>query len=117
MSTYTGFVHGAIYHTQNLASIAWVVYSPNDELVTSGGFFLGLATNNVAEYHVVISLLIEASHLGISYMFFTLIPNSWFHSSIVSTLLAILFSYNSTYVFISLRDILIIFIMNTLQGN
>jgi ribonuclease HI len=59
------FADGASRHTQNIASAAWVIYH-SDELVSSGGIFLGSTTNNVAEYHVVIGLLTEASSLGIS---------------------------------------------------
>lgn len=53
-SIYFGFADGAIRHTRNLVSTTWVVYSLNDELVSSGGFCLGPTINNVAEYHVVI---------------------------------------------------------------
>jgi ribonuclease HI len=35
-------------------------------VVSSGGICLGPATNNMAEYHVVIGLLTQASSLGIS---------------------------------------------------
>ena len=45
-----------------------MVYSPDDELVISRGFCLGPATNNVAEYHATIVLLIKSSSLGISHM-------------------------------------------------
>jgi hypothetical protein len=50
---FVGFVDGASRHTQNIASAAWVIYH-SDELVSSGGIFLGSTTNNMAEYHVVI---------------------------------------------------------------
>jgi ribonuclease HI len=60
-----GFVDGTSRHTQNIASAAWVIYQ-FDEVVSSGGIFLGPATNNMAEYHVVIGLLTQASSLGIS---------------------------------------------------
>jgi ribonuclease HI len=53
-SIYFGFVDGASQRTQNLASAAWVVYSPTDELVSLGGVFLGPVTNNIVEYHTVI---------------------------------------------------------------
>jgi ribonuclease HI len=62
---FVGFVDGASRHTQNIASAAWVIYH-SDELVSSGGIFLGSTTNNMAEYHVVIGILTEASSLGIS---------------------------------------------------
>lgn len=68
MSIYFGFVDSANQHSRNLASIAWVVYFPNDELVSSGGGCLGPKTNNVIEYHVVIGILTKASSLGISHM-------------------------------------------------
>jgi ribonuclease HI len=67
---FVGFVDGASRHTQNIASVAWVIYH-SDELVISGGIFLGSTTNNMAEYHAVIELLIEASRLGISRIIIT----------------------------------------------
>ena len=60
-----GFVDGAIRHTWNIALAAWVMYQ-FDEVVSSGGICLGLATNNMAEYHAVIGLLTQAFSLGIS---------------------------------------------------
>ena len=70
MSTFSsihfGFADGASRYTRNLASAAWVVYSPTDELLDSGGAYLGPATNNVAEYCAVIGLLTEAISLGIT---------------------------------------------------
>jgi ribonuclease HI len=68
---YFGFVDGASRHTQNLASASWIIYH-SGELVSSGGICLGPATNNVAEYHVVIGLLTEASSLGISQLIINL---------------------------------------------
>jgi hypothetical protein len=64
-SVYVGYVDGASCSTQNIASTAWVIFSPTDELVSSGGVYLGPATNNIAEYSVVIELLSEALTLGI----------------------------------------------------
>ena len=58
-----GFAHGAFRHTLNLASAAWVLYSPAEDLVSSGAVCIGPATNNIAEYEAVIGLLTEvASH-------------------------------------------------------
>ena len=65
-SIHIGFANGASRYTRNLASTAWVVYSPTDELLSLGGMYLGPATNNVAEYRAVIGLLTEAISLGIS---------------------------------------------------
>lgn len=45
---YFGVVDDVSQHTQNLDFVAWVVYSPNDELVSSGEVCLGHATNNFA---------------------------------------------------------------------
>jgi ribonuclease HI len=64
-SVYLGFVDGAIHHTQNLASAAWVFYSGEGLLVSSGGVFLGPSMNNVAEYSAVIELLCDAISHGI----------------------------------------------------
>ena len=63
---FIGFTDGASCHTCNLASTAWVIYSPSGQLVASGGAFLGPATNNVVEYSVVIELLWDALSHGIT---------------------------------------------------
>ena len=60
MTTFIGFADGANHYTLNLASIAWVLYSPTGDLVSSGGVCLGPSTNNIIEYHAVIGLLTEA---------------------------------------------------------
>ena len=56
-----GFAEGAYHHTLNLASAAWVLYSPAEDLVSSGVVCIGPTTNNIAEYEVVIGLLTEAA--------------------------------------------------------
>jgi ribonuclease HI len=61
---FVGFADGDSRHTQNIAFAAWVIYHSYD-LVSSKGLCLGSATKNMAEYHVVIGLLTEASSLGI----------------------------------------------------
>jgi ribonuclease HI len=63
--------NGASQHTQSIASAAWVIYH-SGELVSSGGIFLRSTTNNMAEYHVVIRLLTEASSLGITHLIINL---------------------------------------------
>ena len=45
--------------------MAWVIYSPTDELVSIHGICLGQTTNNIAEYNVVIELLSDAISFGI----------------------------------------------------
>ena len=63
---FIGFADCANRHTCNLASAAWVIYSPSEQLVVSGGTFLGPATNNVAEYRAFIELLWDAVSCGIT---------------------------------------------------
>ena len=63
---FVGFADGASRHTCNLASAAWVIYSPLGHLVSSGGAFLGPATNNVAEYRAVIDILWDSLSHGIT---------------------------------------------------
>jgi ribonuclease HI len=62
---YIGFVDGTSCSTWNLASAAWAIYAPTNELVSLRGVCLGLATNNIAEYSVIIELLVDAISLGI----------------------------------------------------
>ena len=64
--SYVGYADGASCHTRHIASTAWVLYTPESELLGSGGIFLGNATNNVVEYMSVIQLLIEAASRDIS---------------------------------------------------
>jgi ribonuclease HI len=65
---YIGFVDGVIRSTQNLTSVAWEIYGPTNELISIHGVFFGCATNNIAEYSVVIELLIEAILFGILHL-------------------------------------------------
>ena len=60
MTTFTGFTDGANHYKLNLASTAWVLYSPTCDMVSSRGVCLGPSPNNLAEYHVVIGLLMKA---------------------------------------------------------
>ena len=63
---YIGFADGTRRHTCNLASAAWVIYSPSGQLVATGGACLGPTSNNVAEYRDVIELLWDALSRGIT---------------------------------------------------
>jgi ribonuclease HI len=63
-----GFADGASRSTQNLASAAWAIYAPTNELISLRGVCLGRATNNIAEYSVVIELLTNAISLGIRHL-------------------------------------------------
>jgi ribonuclease HI len=64
-SIYLGFANKGNHHTQNLASTAWVLYSPECLLVSSGGIFLGPSMNNVVKYSIIIELLRDAISHGI----------------------------------------------------
>ena len=59
---YIGFADGASRHTQNLASAAWVIYTPTGQVLSSGGVCLWPYSNNVAEYSAVIDLLRDSIH-------------------------------------------------------
>jgi ribonuclease HI len=60
---YIGFADGASRSTQNLASAAWAIYAPTNELVSLRGLCLGRVTNNIAEYSAIIELLVDAISL------------------------------------------------------
>ena len=60
MTTFTSFADRDNRYTLNLASTAWVLYSPISDLVSSGGVLLGPSTNNLVEYQAMIGLLMEA---------------------------------------------------------
>jgi ribonuclease HI len=65
---YIGFADGASHSTQNLSSAAWAIYAPINELVSLRGVCLGHATNNIAEYSIVIELLVDAISLEICHL-------------------------------------------------
>jgi ribonuclease HI len=65
---FVGYTDSASRHTRRLASTDWVIFTPQGQLLSSGGIFLGDTTNNVIEYSVVIELLRDAFSLGISHL-------------------------------------------------
>jgi ribonuclease HI len=65
---FIGYADGAIRHTRRLASAAWVIFTPQVQLLSSGGICLGNTTSNVVEYSAVIELLHDAFSLGISHL-------------------------------------------------
>jgi hypothetical protein len=65
---YIGFADGASRSTRNLASPVWEIYAPTNELISLRGVCLGRATNNIAEYSIVIELLVDAISLGIRHL-------------------------------------------------
>jgi ribonuclease HI len=65
---FNGYADGSSQHTQRLASASWVIFTPQGQLLSSGGICLGDTTNNVTEYSAVIELLRDALSLGISHL-------------------------------------------------
>ena len=65
---HTGFANGASHHTLNLASVAWVIYEPSSQLLSSSSTCLGPSTNNIAEYSAIIELLLDAISHGVQRM-------------------------------------------------
>jgi ribonuclease HI len=65
---FVGYADSSSWHTQRLASTAWVIFTPQGQLLSSGGICLGDTTNNVVEYSAVIELLRDALSLGISHL-------------------------------------------------
>jgi ribonuclease HI len=63
-----GFADDASRSTQNLASTAWAIYAPTNELIRLQDVCLGRATNNIAEYSIVVEFLIDAILLGIRHL-------------------------------------------------
>jgi ribonuclease HI len=65
---FVGYIDGSSWHMQRISFTAWVIFSPQGQLLSSGGIYLGDTTNNVAEYSAVIELLHDALSLGISHL-------------------------------------------------
>ena len=68
LDLYIGFAYGASKWSPNLASDAWVIYSPSHELIHIDGICVGIATNNQVEYDGVNGLLAAALQLGILHL-------------------------------------------------
>jgi ribonuclease HI len=68
LAYHIGYADGASRWTQNLASVAWALYSPSHELLHSSGIGLGSTTNNQAEYTVIIGLIADAIHHRIHHL-------------------------------------------------
>ena len=62
---YLGFDDGVGLHTQILASVSWVIYAPEGQLVSLGGVCLQNSSNNVVEYNIMIELLRDSISNGI----------------------------------------------------
>jgi ribonuclease HI len=65
---FVGYADGASQHTWSLASTTWVIFTPQGQLLSSGGICLGDTTNNVTKYNVVIELLRDTLSFGISHL-------------------------------------------------
>ena len=65
---YIGFADEASRWSPNLASAAWVIYSPLHELIHIDGLCMGTATKNQAEYDGVNGLLATPLLLGICHL-------------------------------------------------
>jgi ribonuclease HI len=65
---FVGYVDSASRHMRRLASTTWVIFTPQGQLLSSGGICLGDTTNNVAEYSEVIEFLRDTLSLGISHL-------------------------------------------------
>jgi ribonuclease HI len=65
---FVGFTDDANRHTRRPTSTAWVIFTPQVQFLSSGGICLGDATNNVAKYSAVITLLHDSLSHGISYL-------------------------------------------------
>ena len=64
-SAYIGFIDGASHHTQHSVYVAWVIYTPTGQVLSSGGICLRPSSNNVAEYSAAIDLLRDAISHGV----------------------------------------------------
>ena len=64
-SVYVGYADGAIRHTQNSASDAWVIYTPMGQVLSSGVVCLQPSSNNIVEYSVMFELLRDSIFHGI----------------------------------------------------
>jgi hypothetical protein len=65
---YLGFTDDTSHSTQNLASAAWEIYAPTNEMIILHGVFLSRATNNIMECSAIIELFTNVVSLGIRHL-------------------------------------------------
>jgi hypothetical protein len=63
---FVGYADGASWHTRRLSFAAWVIFTPQGQLLSFRGICLGDTRNNFVKYSAVIELLRDALSLGIS---------------------------------------------------
>jgi hypothetical protein len=68
LEVFIGFANDARWHTWSLASIAWVIFTPQGQFLSSGGIYLGDATSNVIEYSAVLEFPRDTLSHGISHL-------------------------------------------------
>jgi ribonuclease HI len=65
---FVGFADNASQRTQRFSSVAWVIFTPQVQLLYSRGICLGDTTNNVVENNAIIEFLWDSLSLGISHL-------------------------------------------------
>jgi ribonuclease HI len=65
---FVGFADDTSQHTRRLSSAAWVIFTPQGQLLSSGGICLGETTKNVVEYNAILELLHDTLAFGISHL-------------------------------------------------
>jgi ribonuclease HI len=65
---FIGFADGTIRHIWRLSSASWVIFTPQGQLLSSGGIYLGDATSNVIKYITVLEFLHDTLSHGISHL-------------------------------------------------
>jgi ribonuclease HI len=68
LAYHIGYADDASRWTQNLALVAWALYTPSHEMLHSSSLCLGSVTNNQTEYTTVIGLLADAQHHRICHL-------------------------------------------------
>ena len=68
LNQYMGFADGASKWSPNLASVAWIIYSPSHELIHIDGISVGTSSNNHEEYDGFNGLLAAALQLGVHHL-------------------------------------------------
>ena len=65
LEPFVGYANGASRSTKNLSFAAWVIFTPNGELVSLRGICISRSTNNIVEYSAVVKFLSDVISHGI----------------------------------------------------
>ena len=65
---FVAYVDGTSRSKKNLSSVVWAIFTPNGELVSFQGIYIGRSMNNITECSALIKILSDVISFGINFI-------------------------------------------------